>query len=463
MNGHFRPRSVLVLTLATGLLAGASSGFGLSDPERGVRSPEGASSAVFRVAGVVGSPRLIERGGEESALTVESVIGIGATIRTDEGSRAGITIGGSSQTTEDQTDVLLLGPKTAVRFASERPGVATGAERGSGGQVVVEVLEGTYRLVVRSLSGTSACVIKTANRVLELEAADVAGTFDAGHDDGRYLVQGGMAVIVSGDRKPKLKAGMMRLVKGGKIRGATRYTRDEWSQLKALTKIPGVDPTRRPKVDPRSPVAQGPAVSKPTPRKAGEVKPTEAGSDEASEPAGEGEGKYVYVRMTTSMGVIDLELNEGQAPITVGNFLSYVDDGFYDGTIFHRVIGDFMIQGGGFTASMIKKGTKAPIKNEWKNGLKNRRGTIAMARIGGQADSATSQFFINVRDNEQLDRPQARDGAAYAVFGKVVNGMDVVEVIRRVETTTKGRRSNVPVEAVVIERVERVAREAVTQ
>jgi cyclophilin family peptidyl-prolyl cis-trans isomerase len=160
-----------------------------------------------------------------------------------------------------------------------------------------------------------------------------------------------------------------------------------------------------------------------------------------------------FVLMSTTKGDIVLELNAEKAPITVANFLAYVDDKHYDGVIFHRVIPNFMIQGGGFTPDMKEKSTKAPIKNEWKNGLKNVRGSIAMARTAVH-DSATSQFFINVVDNAALDMP--RDGAAYAVFGRVVAGMDSVDAIRDVRTTTKAPHANVPVEPVIINSAVRI-------
>lgn len=155
------------------------------------------------------------------------------------------------------------------------------------------------------------------------------------------------------------------------------------------------------------------------------------------------------VLISTSSGDIKLELYEKKAPITVANFLSYVSDGFYDGTIFHRVINNFMIQGGGFTADMSQKPTKPPIKNEADNGLKNERGTIAMARTA-VVDSATSQFFINHKDNAFLDNG-ARD-FGYAVFGKVVDGMEVVDKIAAVRTKT----GDVPVETVTIVSVKKV-------
>lgn len=150
------------------------------------------------------------------------------------------------------------------------------------------------------------------------------------------------------------------------------------------------------------------------------------------------------------LGVITIELDEQKAPISSANFLSYVKSNFYDGTVFHRVIPSFMVQGGGHTADLKKKPTNASIKNEWRNGLKNVRGAVAMARLGGDPDSATSQFFINVVDNSFLDRPQP-DGAAYAVFGKVTEGMDVVDKIKGVATGSAQGMQDVPKLPVVIE------------
>jgi len=156
----------------------------------------------------------------------------------------------------------------------------------------------------------------------------------------------------------------------------------------------------------------------------------------------------VRVLLATSAGNITLQLDAEKAPRSVANFLEYVKAGHYDGTVFHRVIDGFMIQGGGFTPEMVQKPTRAPIPLEARNGLKNERGTIAMARTSAP-DSATSQFFINVVDNQSLDYPNP-DGNGYAVFGKVVAGMDVVDKIRAVETTTVGGRPNVPVKPVLI-------------
>ncbi len=163
------------------------------------------------------------------------------------------------------------------------------------------------------------------------------------------------------------------------------------------------------------------------------------------------------VVIETGKGAITVELDEVNAPISVKNFLAYVDQGFYKETIFHRVIPGFMIQGGGLTAELqTRPPTNAPIKNEAGNGLKNLRGTIAMARTG-IVDSATSQFFINLVDNKSLDhRDQSSSGFGYAVFGKVVGGMDVVDKIAATPTGLKNRFSDVPLETVVIKEVRRV-------
>ncbi len=160
------------------------------------------------------------------------------------------------------------------------------------------------------------------------------------------------------------------------------------------------------------------------------------------------------VVLDTSMGTIKIELNPDKAPITVKNFLEYVDDKFYDGTIFHRVIPGFMIQGGGMDENMRPKQTRAPIKNESANGLSNTRGTIAMARTS-VPDSATSQFFINTRDNTRLDKAESPDRVGYCVFGKVVDGMDVVDKIEGVQTGSRGGHRDVPLTPVIIKSVRR--------
>jgi cyclophilin family peptidyl-prolyl cis-trans isomerase len=159
------------------------------------------------------------------------------------------------------------------------------------------------------------------------------------------------------------------------------------------------------------------------------------------------------VTMSTSMGDIRIELSADKAPITTKNFLDYVNEGHYDGLIFHRVIPGFMIQGGGFDSGMSQKKTKAPIKNEAANGLKNDTGSIAMARTN-VVDSATSQFFINVKDNDFLNHKNTSpDGYGYAVFGQVIGGMDVVRSIEKVKTGNRGMHQDVPAQAVVIQSV----------
>ncbi len=166
------------------------------------------------------------------------------------------------------------------------------------------------------------------------------------------------------------------------------------------------------------------------------------------------ESDHPRVAMKTSMGEIVLELDRKRAPVTVENFLRYASDGSYNGTIFHRVIPGFMIQGGGMEPGMKKKPTRDPIRNEAANGLKNKTGTIAMARTSA-VDSATGQFFINCKDNSFLDhRDTSSRGYGYAVFGKVVEGMDVVRKIEKAPTGTKGGHRDMPVEDIMIVSVE---------
>jgi peptidyl-prolyl cis-trans isomerase B (cyclophilin B) len=155
------------------------------------------------------------------------------------------------------------------------------------------------------------------------------------------------------------------------------------------------------------------------------------------------------VVMETSLGSVTIDLDGDKAPVTVANFLSYVDEQHYDNTIFHRVIPNFMIQGGGFEPGMKQKKTKAPIANESSNGLQNKRYTLAMARTNAP-NSATSQFFINVKDNDFLDKAHAQDGVGYCVFGKVTAGTDVVDKIKGVPTANRGPNGDVPTKDVVI-------------
>ena len=181
----------------------------------------------------------------------------------------------------------------------------------------------------------------------------------------------------------------------------------------------------------------------------GEDKPQSTESTKAAAPA-----KSPIVEIKTNKGTIAVELYSDKAPKSVENFLAYAESGFYNGTIFHRVINDFMIQGGGYTANLERKETRAPIPNEANNGLKNEVGTVAMARTS-DPNSATSQFFINVRDNAFLDfQSETPQGWGYAVFGKVVEGMDIVNAIKQTPTSDRGGAfANLPQDQVVIESV----------
>jgi peptidyl-prolyl cis-trans isomerase A (cyclophilin A)/peptidyl-prolyl cis-trans isomerase B (cyclophilin B) len=211
---------------------------------------------------------------------------------------------------------------------------------------------------------------------------------------------------------------------------------------KPTEKTPTEKTKEQPKTIPATPIQ--PATPAATPK---------ADAPKAEAPV---ESKMVYVTMETSKGTIVLELNGEKAPISTENFVAYVNKGQYNGTIFHRVINNFMIQGGGFDANLSEKTTDKPIKNEWQNGLKNVQYSLAMARTA-VPDSATCQFYINVKDNGFLDQP--RGGAAYAVFGKVVAGFEVVDAIKAVPTGVKNGMGDVPVEAVVINAATVVAKE----
>jgi peptidyl-prolyl cis-trans isomerase A (cyclophilin A) len=163
------------------------------------------------------------------------------------------------------------------------------------------------------------------------------------------------------------------------------------------------------------------------------------------------------IRFETNLGNFTVELFEKEAPVSAANFLKYVEDGFFDGTIFHRVIPGFMIQGGGFTEDMSQKRTQAPIKNEADNGVKNKRGTLSMARTN-DINSATSQFFVNLKDNDFLDHSKGNFG--YAVFGRITEGMDVIDKIAAVETGRRRGHEDVPLEAVVMTSARRTAKSA---
>ncbi|MFO0835983.1 MAG: peptidylprolyl isomerase [Phycisphaerales bacterium] len=213
---------------------------------------------------------------------------------------------------------------------------------------------------------------------------------------------------------------------------------------------------------PAEPPAQPPATQPETkPEAKPEAKPETKPGDTKPADSKKTEDR-VYVQLSTSLGDIVLELDHAKAPISTENFIGYVEKGAYDGTIFHRVIKKFMIQGGGFDANMKERDKGKGIKNEWKNGLSNKRGTIAMARTS-DPNSASNQFFINTVDNAILDQP--RDGAGYAVFGRVVSGMDVVDKIEGVKTGSKPVAGmprpfdDVPVETVTIKTAKKLSAE----
>jgi cyclophilin family peptidyl-prolyl cis-trans isomerase len=204
------------------------------------------------------------------------------------------------------------------------------------------------------------------------------------------------------------------------------------------------------------PATEAPA-EQPPPDEVAKLEPPVVKEPTPKAPAPKAPAGNPVVVMETSKGTIRIELNAAKAPNTVKNFLAYVDSGFYNGTIFHRVIPNFMIQGGGFTAGMAEKDTRPPIQNESANGLTNDRGTIAMARTG-DPHSATAQFFINHGGNNAfLNKDQSRDGWGYAVFGKVIEGMDVVDAIAAVPTGVSGGMENVPATPVVIKSVRRAS------
>jgi len=159
------------------------------------------------------------------------------------------------------------------------------------------------------------------------------------------------------------------------------------------------------------------------------------------------------IRFETNLGDFTIKFFEKEAPLSVANFVSYIDEGYFDGTIFHRIVPGFVIQGGGFTEDMTQKKTKAPVKNEADNGLKNKRGTLSMARTN-DINSATSQFFVNLKDNDFLDNSRGNFG--YAVFAEVTEGMDVIDKIAAVTTGRKKGFDDVPVEAVIMKKVTRV-------
>jgi cyclophilin family peptidyl-prolyl cis-trans isomerase len=453
---------------------------------------------VLRVVGVVGEPQAMS-GGAKRTLAAGDAVAIGDTLLIGETSRIAIAIG-TTETPEARTDLLSIGANSKVELAAPAPAPGGAWEP----PIVAVIHQGIYQTVIRGDSHRPMLKVRTAGRDVELGGSVLIGTMNPAAQSASYLVFADVIRIRMADRTIKVKAGMEREIVGDRVLGAKIVLRPKLEAAIGQTRIPGVDVTQpelvptddpaiaanRPKPAVETPApyqydpvtdqhwdpvhghwhAGHPPPDKMPPPPAIEKKPELAATGTspalgvspkpASAPPPSGEDA-VYVRVRTSKGEIVLELDRLRAPVTVANFVSYLNKNTYDGTIFHRVIPDFMIQGGGFTRDLVQKPTDPPIQNEWRNGLTNARGTIAMARLGGQPDSATSQFFINLVDNARLSAAQA-DGAGYAVFGRVVAGMDVVDAIARVATRGQGPHQNVPVDPVVIEKVELTERPAET-
>lgn len=414
-----------------------------------------ASAVETKIIGVEGAVSVSSKdhGGQHTASAGQTVAA-GDTIMTPADGRAAIAFMAAADTPEKKSDLLLLGPGTKVE-------ITTQADE-DGPPILVRVMNGSYRAMVRNGSADAHFAIEAGGRTIDLERADFAGSFSPDTDDARLLCHEGSIVLHEGKRNVKVMHGMDRAIDRGKIRGARRLAPGQWLEVTGPLAVAGVEATMpepperaalaKPNKDGKYELVVTPDGVLPkdavVPTTQGKLNPPRAATPESA---------LEYVRLKTTLGAIVLELDRTRAPISTANFLAYVDEGFYDGTIFHRVISNFMVQGGGFDPGMSKKQTRPGIKNEWQNGLKNVRGSIAMARLGSKADSGTSQFFINVVDNAGLDQPH--DGAGYAVFGRVVLGMDVVDAIRNVKTTTVGGYRDVPVDDVVITAAERTTRE----
>ena len=478
-------RGVFGLLVMIGLL-GASSHASDVKTARKQLAAKAAGGPVLRVAGLVGESGLIGPEGGRTVLTAKAELPLGALVETGASGHLALAIAASGAIAPEQADVLFLGPNTRVRFAAAE--VAAGATT-EGAPVEAIVERGVYRALVRQAEADSAYALRIGQHRITLRGADLIGTLGPGKDDAGFLLQKGSLVIEVGARKVRLNRGMARMIEGGRIRGARPLPADQWTAAAERTAVPGIDLTQvkaatvKPSLEAPSSTAARGETAPPAQTSGGETtretpagetptrdRPTRDRPDRVSftdqKPGTTSkviEEDYIYVRMKTSAGDIVLELDRARAPITVENFLSYMKTGFYEGTIFHRVMSNSMIQGGGYTTQWEKKETGPPIKCEAPNGLQNRRGAIAMARLTAP-DTATSQFFINVRDNVWLDSPPR--GPGYTVFGKVITGMDVVDAIKdapvQQSRLNKAERFE-PVEPVVIEKVELTEREAASE
>jgi len=438
--------SFLVAFVVTALLLSASRATADVKP--------GSGPCVIKVTGIVGAPELI-RGTNPSPLQVGAKLVSGDVIVTNADERAVISFGRARMSPE-RLDLLLVAPNTEVAFTVLPKSAKVQAGSPQPAPIVVDVRSGAYQAVIRGTTLEPSFSLATRGRAVTLTGADMAGTCDARADNARYMVNAGMITITHGARKIRVRKGMARTIDAGKVRGARKMPAEDWSSMVAAITVPGTDVSQTQLVGvAKAPSATPPGASSRPDRitSAPSAPPTNpVGSPKPAPPAAPG-ADVVYVRMKTTMGDILLALDAARAPISVANFLAYADKGYYAGTIFHRVIGNFMIQGGGFDADLKPKVTAPPIKNEWQNGLKNVRGTIAMARTR-VPDSATSQFYINVVDNASLDA--ARGGAAYAVFGRVVGSMETVDAIRDLPTKQMGSHGTVPQTTVTITGVDRI-------
>lgn len=386
---------------------------------------------TIRVAESDGTVRVIAGGaGEGRPARTDQLLGVGDAIELGDDGTAVLVVRPTYGDLELDPqvmpgDALVLAPGTRVVLQAlapaPRPGTAALRPQ------VVAVLERGELRIRTGLGGFyPALAVRTADRLVRTDGGggDGAVRHDPESGDGSVLMHEGMATISFGRRNIRVPDGLERPVVGGRVRGARGIEDGAWVALVDRLPLRGI-----------------------------------AGADEriaAEVPLLEGEA--AYVRFETTDGDIVLELDLENAPISSANFLQYVEDGFYAGTIFHRVVmqGIYVVQGGGLTRDLSRKPTRDPIENEWRNGLTNDARTISMAR-GRDANSATSQFFLNVRANPVLD--QARDGAAYAVFGKVIAGWDVVTGIAGVPVEVRGGRANVPRRDIIIERAERIDRD----
>ena len=384
----------------------------------------------------------------ELSSDVRSSAKVGATLapshamETGADGRAALSLGGGGGEEDQRQFVVVLGPNSHLRLLASE-----GDEK-----VVVHLVHGSLRFVqplgrtgeAGLLIGSGKLADGSVAPPLMVRGSDLFASYIQADHAGTVAVQRGEIEARIGARRIVFRPMMMRDMRMTGPAGARGISPADWAVLVEPLSMPGVSL-------PGVAAAVGSAAATGAAGPAG----AESGTDGPD---------LQYFRMETTLGNFVLELDATRAPISTENFAHYVDSGFYVGTLFHRVVrrGIKVIQGGGFTRGMQpKQPDRSGIRNEWRNGLTNDRGTISMARTPAP-DSGTTQFFINTGGNPSLDRPDAQ-GAAYAVFGRVVSGMDVVDAIQAVPTMTRGRHGDVPAEDVVITRVVRLSDEEIGQ